>query len=239
MRDQKEQPSYYANIPAVVRYDNELSANEKLLYGEISALSNKEGYCWSENRYFADLYNVHKNTVSGWVSSLEKRGHIRVKLIYANNSKQVKQRRLYLASAPIQDKSYSPHNKKLNSPIHEKTEEELSTTRTNTTSTNTTSAELTDRFEKLWKLYPRKKGRKDALRHYKGYVKEGITDEEIAEGIKSYIKEIEANKTEDRYIKHGSAWFYQKGWTDEYETNRSNNNDYSYSITDAFDEAFE
>ena len=36
-----EKPNYYAIIPANVRYDNELRANEKLLYGEITALSSK------------------------------------------------------------------------------------------------------------------------------------------------------------------------------------------------------
>ena len=31
----KEQPNYYAIIPATVRYDNNLKSAEKLLYGEV------------------------------------------------------------------------------------------------------------------------------------------------------------------------------------------------------------
>ena len=38
-------PSYYAVIPAEVRYDNELSADEKLMYGELTCLTSAYGYC--------------------------------------------------------------------------------------------------------------------------------------------------------------------------------------------------
>ena len=45
----KEKPNYYAIIPAEIRYDKKLTPNSKLLYGEITALANKEGYCWAGN----------------------------------------------------------------------------------------------------------------------------------------------------------------------------------------------
>ena len=56
-------PSYYSIIPARVRY-SDLKPNAKLLYGEISSLTHKEGYCYAQNKYFAELYNVSKNTIS-------------------------------------------------------------------------------------------------------------------------------------------------------------------------------
>lgn len=69
-------PAYYAIIPSSVRYHPKLSPNEKLLYGEITALANQRGYCFATNGYFAKLYGVAKGTVSKWVSNLEKEGFI-------------------------------------------------------------------------------------------------------------------------------------------------------------------
>lgn len=84
-------PSYYAIIPAEVRYSS-LKPNAKLLYGEITALSSKEGYCFATNKYFANLYNVTKNTISLWVGQLNKLGFISVELI--KKGEQITERRI-------------------------------------------------------------------------------------------------------------------------------------------------
>lgn len=65
-------PTFYAIIPANVRYCKGLKANAKLLYGEITALCNKDGFCWAENSYFAQLYEVSEETISRWISDLKK-----------------------------------------------------------------------------------------------------------------------------------------------------------------------
>ena len=69
----KEQPNYYSIIPAHVRYDKELKPMEIIMYGELTALSNKYGYSYASNNYFAELYNVHKKTVSTWISHLKEK----------------------------------------------------------------------------------------------------------------------------------------------------------------------
>lgn len=68
--------SYYAVIPATVRYCADLTANAKLLYGEITALCSDKGYCWASNDYFAELYGVSGRTIQRWIESLEEHGFI-------------------------------------------------------------------------------------------------------------------------------------------------------------------
>ena len=80
-------PNYYAIIPSEVRYSN-LKPNAKLLYGEITALSGKLGYCYATNNYFAELYGVSKNTISSWISDLKRLGFINV-IVERNAKKQI------------------------------------------------------------------------------------------------------------------------------------------------------
>ena len=115
----KEKPSYYANIPANVRYSN-LKPNAKLLYGEITALSNKLGYCFASNSYFAELYGVNKNTVSRWIGDLNKLGFITVQ-IERNSNNQITKRIIGI-------------DKKVDTPIDKMSKG--NTTRINTTSNN-------------------------------------------------------------------------------------------------------
>lgn len=70
--------NYYAIIPADVRYNKNLTANAKLLYGELTALSNKYGYCFASNSYFAELYGVSNTSISKWISDLKANGCIKI-----------------------------------------------------------------------------------------------------------------------------------------------------------------
>lgn len=125
-------PNYYAIIPAKVRYDDRLRANEKLLYGEISALSNKDGECWASNSYFAKVYQVTTPAISKWISDLEECGYISVEYIRKNGSKELEKRIIHLnevltnVNGGINKKlrGYSQKFKENNTSINNKKEEE-------------------------------------------------------------------------------------------------------------------
>lgn len=95
--------NYFAIIPAPVRYDKNVSPNAKLLYGEITSLTNEKGYCWASNNYFADLYQVSKNSISTWISQLQKAGHITVDLIYKPGTKEIQNRYIRITGKGIQE----------------------------------------------------------------------------------------------------------------------------------------
>lgn len=75
---EKPKPSYYAIIPASVRYDPRLPAGAKLLYGEVTALSNQKGYCFASNGYFSDLYACTPQAISKWFQLLKLAGHVKI-----------------------------------------------------------------------------------------------------------------------------------------------------------------
>jgi hypothetical protein len=95
----REKPSYYAVIPANVRYDKNLSANAKLLYGEITALCNKAGYCWAGNQYFADLYGTVPRTARRWIGELEAGGFITIEYKYVSGTNEIETRLIRISEA--------------------------------------------------------------------------------------------------------------------------------------------
>lgn len=82
-------------IPSGVRYCEELKYAERLLYGEITALTGKQGYCFATNKYFAGLYHVATETISRWISHLNKLGFIKVEII-KNQKNEIIERRIFI-----------------------------------------------------------------------------------------------------------------------------------------------
>ncbi|MFC0050587.1 conserved phage C-terminal domain-containing protein [Rheinheimera tilapiae] len=138
-----EQPSYYSIITANVRYDNRLTDSEKLLFAEITSLSNKFGYCTATNSYFAKLYEVVKETISRRISNLNKYGYLKIEII--KNGNEVKQRKMYpltQSSIPIDVKINTPIDNSVNTPIDANVKE-------NNTSINNTSNNNINRINTL------------------------------------------------------------------------------------------
>lgn len=67
-------------------------------------------------------------------------------------------------------------------------------------------------FNDLWGKYPRRDGRKEALRHFVASVKTEKDVEDIKLAVDNYIKYLKDNKIEPKFVKMGSTWF--NNWQD-------------------------
>ncbi|HDJ7515659.1 TPA: helix-turn-helix domain-containing protein [Staphylococcus aureus] len=231
-----DQPSYYSIITANVRYDNRLTDSEKLLFAEITSLSNKYGYCTATNSYFAKLYEVVKETVSRRISNLTKYGYLRIELV--KNGNEVKQRKMYpltQSSIPIDAKINTPIDNSVNTPIDANVKENntsINITRLNNTSINNNSAtDVThEQFEEWWKLYDRKKDKKISFTKFKSCLKKH-SFEQIMQGTREYLKTI----TDKQYQKYPKTFLNNESYMNDYseEIKEEVNNQY----VDAFQRA--
>ena len=148
----EEKPSYYSILTANVRYDNRLKANEKLLFSEITALSNKYGYCTAGNEYFSKLYNVSERSITRWIGNLKEFGYLKYVPIHQKDSKKVIERRLYPltnSKEPL-DKNVYGGRQKCPKPLDKNVEDNITSINTInnniTTTTDTTEIKIIYEF---------------------------------------------------------------------------------------------
>lgn len=223
----KEKPNYFAILTADVRYDDSLKANEKLLYAEITALSNKNGFCNASNRYFSELYKVNKETVSYWIRSLKEKGYIHVE-IERNNKNQITSRKIYLLQ-----KNIIPITKNHNSPIM-KNHKENNTSINNTSNNNIYIVEiekivnyLNEKSEKKYKHTTPK-----TQKYIRARLKEGFDFEDFKTVIDKKCKQWKNNSKMNRYLRPETLFstkfegYLNEEEEDQYETRRYSK--YSY-----------
>ena len=196
---EQERPNYYAIIPAEVRYDKDLRANEKLLFGEITALSNTTGMCTASNTYFSKLYNVVPSAISKWIKDLENKKYISVE--YIKEGKEIKQRNIRITGIHKYDEVFTKviegYSQKNNGGYSQKLKEN-NTSNINNTSINNKEIykeknkamiENTIRYlnEKTGKNY--KPTTPNTIKHLTARIKEGYTDWDFMDVIDTKCKE--------------------------------------------------
>lgn len=192
----KIQRAYYAIIPADVRY-SDISPNAKLLYGEITALCNQEGFCWASNSYFAKLYKTQPRTVSRWVGELKEKRFIYYEVI--NETK----RKIYLT----QDKIVLPPGQNCPTPPGQ------NCPHNNTIDNNTVNTLVA--FDAFWKIYPRKTSKKVAQRAWEKLKPDEKLIKKIMEALPNHCKLEQWVKDDGRFIPHPATWLNQARWEDE------------------------
>lgn len=96
INDRIGHPNFYAILPATVRYDKNLSDKAKLLYAEITALGNAEGYCLATNRYFAKRFACSKTTIIRNIKELEEHGYVTCEILKGSETNEITGRKIYI-----------------------------------------------------------------------------------------------------------------------------------------------
>lgn len=190
------QRAYYAIIPANVRYDKNLPANAKLLYGEITALCNEKGFCWAGDKYFADLYGVSKTTIQNWLKALLDNKYISKEIEYKEGTKEILHRYIRILEYPTQKNLHTPTQENLRD----------NNTLINNTNNNMSSSEKIP-FKKIIDQLNQVTGSRfsskssDTQKHIKARWNEGNTFEDFISVIEVKSKQWKDNKEMSKYLR--------------------------------------
>lgn len=222
-----QKPSYWALIPATVRYDADLPPNAKLLYAEITALSNAQGYCSATNAYFAALYGLGDKSIGRLISTLAKSGYLLVEVI-RDEKQEVQGRKLtpvYGANAmrtPPHKIEGTPPRKKAGTPPPKIGEKNIYNNINNIPPTPQGGKEsdvLDMLFERFWKAYPprngKRRGKAQAQKAWNKLKPDLPTCRRMAAALESDKQSDEWQRENGRFIPMASTWLNGRRWEDE------------------------
>lgn len=219
-------PAYWALIPASVRYDRDLPANAKLLYGEITALSNRKGYCHAQNAYFCELFGLSERSITRLLSDLAKGGYVRIDVIRSAEN-EVIERRIY----PVYDTAALPDPPDKN--VRTPPDKNNGTPPDKNVGENNTRIEYIppivpqrgdgkkrrksksvptwkpERFEAFWSFYPRHEDRVSAVREWDRLKPDDELIDTIARALKWQVR------AEDWPVPYACRYLRNQRWLDE------------------------
>lgn len=212
----EHRPSYWAVLPAQVRYDPALPASAKILYAEISSLTDQRGYCYATNDYFMRLFGMAERTLQGLLRALRDHGYIQIQ----DGNGGAGRRKIYAGINPLAgnpakicgvtpQKSAGPpeknctHNKKENSKENNPPK-----------APQGAPAWEPKRFEGFWNFYPVHKSKQAAIR---AWDRLRPSDELIAEIGKALTRQKQSEEwtREDARIPYAATYLNQRRWEDE------------------------
>lgn len=233
----KSNKQQFTSLPQGIFRDKRLSLKDVGLL--VSMLALPDDWEFSENGLEAIFEHDGQASIRTGLKSLEKAGYLKRVRERDKKTGKITACNWYLYDYPHFE---NPHleNPSVDNPSWENQPQSItnqSTTKESTTKEankkksaealpSIDAASLATEFDILWKLYPRKEGKSNALADYvkaRKDKKHPVTMEEVQRGIERYVKHIAAEKIERRYIKQGSTWFHQRCWEDEYQGGKDTN----------------
>jgi len=208
-----DKKNYYAIIPAPVRYDTSLTANAKLMFGELTALSSDQGFCFASNGYFADLYNVSNETISRWIKSLKVKNHIRIE--YDRRGAEVTQRRIFISHFAIdkkinrRQKDQPSNDKKINRTVDKKIKEN-NTSINNIVLINTIGKKQCELIDKIYQDFSTEDAINKLLIEWLTYRHEIKKPYKTLRGLKAIISKIKSKSIQE--VKQAIKKAFENEW---------------------------
>lgn len=151
-----------------------------------------------------------RDSVRSALTELERLNHF--KRVQLNDNGKFNGVEYIISEEPMSENPFSENPISVNQPqLNTNTNKVLNKSNTN----------YNAEFEKLWEIYPNKKGKKQAFQKYTKARKDGVTYEAVETGILKYIAYIKAKGISIDYVKHGSTFFSQRAWEDEFTVDAS------------------
>ena len=217
-----ENPGFWAVLPAQVRYDAELPSTAKLLYAEISALTDQRGYCYAPNSYFMKLYRISERTLQDHLRALKVRGFIRI----ADGDGGSGRRKIYAGINPLKENPAEncgdPREKLRGNPAENCTQNNIENKITEQNPLKPPkggAVEIWDQdaFEALWKLYPKKKDKQKAIKEWNKLRPDRKLMRKMSAALKVQMASEEWQRDNGRAIPYLCRWLSHRRWEDEQE----------------------
>lgn len=212
-------PAFWAVLPAAVRYDEELPPNAKLLYAEISSLTDRRGHCYASNEYFMRVFSLSERTVQNLLNALKRGGYIRI----TNGSGGSGRRKIYAGLNPLMDNpaencGVTPQKIAPN-PAKNCTQTNLSTKK----KTNPPKApqgagtDIWDKpaWDRFWAIYPRKVDKTKAIRAWNKLKADRKLMQIMSAALKAQSASEEWRRDNGRAVPYPSTWLNNRRWEDE------------------------
>ena len=236
-------PSYYAVIPADVRYDENLPANAKLLYGEIAALTGADGFCYASNAFFAEIYKMSERTITGLLGKLQEQKYIEIVLEKDPHTGQIIRRQIFLRVSscderPLEEIFYTPRkyfregvekifqdNKSSNinnTPQSPPEGGDPPKGRKNKSRDYKSSADvLPERFEKFWTFYrthvPPECNAGNRQKALRAWDKLAPSADLVTQMAAALAKQVKSQSWSSGVgVPHASTWLNNHGWEDDW-----------------------
>lgn len=178
--------------------------NELRLLLIISSLCAKEGYCFANNKYFAELFNETERSISTKIKKLENKKYISIK--YEKSGTVITNREIRLI------KKSMAVEKNINGAV-EKIFQDNNINSINNKNINNKEI-YKERFEEFYKAYPRKV---DKARTEKWFLK-NKPDEKLFNLIMKQLERYKKIWKNPKYIPYPPTWLNNKRWEDKFET---------------------